>query len=108
MSGYASRIPLYFTGCDEHNGTKTWYVDGKIHRTDGPAYIDEAGCVKYYLNDLRYWSKEAWFDALTLEQQEALLWNDEFYTWPEWYRNQAPVYGTLMRSPPTYQMGKKQ
>jgi hypothetical protein len=36
------------------NGTKIWYINGKIHRENGPAVIRLNGNNKYYLNDIEY------------------------------------------------------
>ena len=32
------------------NGTKEWYLDGKLHRTDGPAIEYSDGYKAWYLN----------------------------------------------------------
>ena len=40
-------------------GDKSWYLNGKLHREDGPATIFSNGDGWYYLNDIRY-SKEDW------------------------------------------------
>jgi hypothetical protein len=55
-------------------GTKSWWLNRELHRTDGPAveYID--GIKSWYING-RYYSKEKWFQALTPEQQYNYLWN---------------------------------
>ena len=34
----------------DKNGTKEWYLNGKRHREDGPAYISESGNKQWYLN----------------------------------------------------------
>lgn len=33
------------------NGYKAWYINGKLHREDGPAIINSHGHYSYYLND---------------------------------------------------------
>ncbi|MDP3445995.1 MAG: hypothetical protein Q8T08_24305 [Ignavibacteria bacterium] len=33
-------------------GTKSWYLNGVLHREDGPALIYESGCKLWYLNGL--------------------------------------------------------
>ena len=33
------------------NGTKYWYLNGKLHREDGPAYESANGNKFWYLND---------------------------------------------------------
>lgn len=32
------------------NGTKYWYLDGKLHRINGPAVIYSDGTVEYWVN----------------------------------------------------------
>ena len=32
------------------NGTKSWYLNGKRHRKDGPAYEGADGTKEWYLN----------------------------------------------------------
>jgi len=45
-------IPKGYTGIAEHaNGTKYWYLNGKLHREDGPAYERANGTKFWYLND---------------------------------------------------------
>ena len=55
-------------------GTKLWYLDGKLHREDGPAIEFPDGYKEWYLND-EIFLKEEWFKRLTPEQQENYLWN---------------------------------
>ena len=33
------------------NGIKLWFLNGKLHRTDGPAMEDDEGTKYWYLND---------------------------------------------------------
>ena len=33
------------------NKTQSWYVNGKLHRLDGPAYITASGWKAWYVND---------------------------------------------------------
>jgi len=41
------------------NGTKYWLLNGKYHRTDGPAVERSDGATKFwYLNDKEYSEKE--------------------------------------------------
>ena len=42
--------------------TKRWYINGKLHREDGPA-IEDKYCKEWYLNDICY----GWNDAFTNE-----------------------------------------
>ena len=32
------------------NGNKQWYLNGRLHREDGPAYEGSDGTKKWYLN----------------------------------------------------------
>ena len=34
----------------ENNGNKAWYLNGKLHREDGPAYESADGHKEWYLN----------------------------------------------------------
>jgi len=38
----------------DDNGSKSWYLNGKLHRTDGPAIEYESGDKVWYLNDKRH------------------------------------------------------
>jgi hypothetical protein len=35
------------------DGTQTWWLNGKCHREDGPAYIDSNGTQEWYLNGIK-------------------------------------------------------
>ena len=44
-------IPKNYTGIVEHpDGEKWWYLNGKLHRTDGPAIEYADGTKSWYLN----------------------------------------------------------
>jgi hypothetical protein len=43
-------LGLNFSGMLEDNGYQTWYQNGKLHRTDGPAIIYSDGTKYWYLN----------------------------------------------------------
>jgi len=36
------------------DGTIEWRLDGKLHREDGPAYIDKDGSTKWFLNGIAH------------------------------------------------------
>jgi hypothetical protein len=55
-------------------GNKWWWLNGKIHREDGPAYECISGR-KYWCLNGKYYHFEEWFQALTQEQQYNYLWN---------------------------------
>ena len=40
------------------NGEKHWYLDGKLHREDGPAVEWADGSKYWYLNGTKYTEKE--------------------------------------------------
>jgi hypothetical protein len=50
------RVEWYLNGylhyVEWHNGTKTYHLDGKMHREDGPAYDGIGGEKKWYKNGL--------------------------------------------------------
>jgi hypothetical protein len=58
----------------DETGSKYWYLEDQIHRTDGPAIIFTCGTKQWWLNDCPY-TYENWFNKLTPEQQENYLWN---------------------------------
>lgn len=53
---------------------KEWYKNHLTHCVNGPALI--SGKYKeYHLLDVRFRTKEKWFQMLTLEEQRQALWN---------------------------------
>jgi hypothetical protein len=56
---------------DEH---KEWYINGKRHREDGPAIEHWNGTKFWYLNDKEL-SAEELFRQMIPEQQENYLWS---------------------------------
>jgi hypothetical protein len=51
IKDFKEDIPDDFTGKLEYaDGSKTWLRNGKVHRTDGPAYEFADGDVEYYIN----------------------------------------------------------
>ena len=49
---YWNEIPKNYTGIVEYfDGSKHWYLNGKKHRVDGPAYIGANGSKQWCLND---------------------------------------------------------
>jgi len=48
-------VPKHFTGIAElTNGSKHWYLNGKLHREDGPAIEHSDGSKSWCLNDKRH------------------------------------------------------
>ncbi len=63
-----------FTGVVNFGGHYLWIFRGLIHREDGPAisYVYEGK--RWYLYGKSY-SQVEWFELLTPEQQEKVVWN---------------------------------
>jgi hypothetical protein len=66
----SSEIPKGFTGIAEHpNGSKLWYLNGKLHREDGPAVEWADGRKEWWLNGKQYseteWEKLVKGESLT-------------------------------------------
>jgi hypothetical protein len=59
------------------DGTKGWYSNGIKHRVDGPA-IEYCGELTWALNDVCFRTKEFWFESLTEEQKEKMLYSEYF------------------------------
>jgi hypothetical protein len=55
------------------NGTKWWYVNGKRHRLDGPAVERADGVKWWYLNNKRYGSFDKWLEAVDVSEQEQIF-----------------------------------
>jgi hypothetical protein len=57
------------------SGDKEWYLNGKLHRTDGPAIEVISGATYWYLNGVEVTQAEVMTPAkqLTVAQVEALL-----------------------------------
>ena len=50
-----SEIPKGYTGIAEWpDGSKRWYVDGKLHRVDGPAVEWHDGTKQWFVDDKRH------------------------------------------------------
>ena len=48
---YEEKIPQNYSGIVEMpNGSKFWHLNGKLHRTDGPAFEHPSGYKSWYLN----------------------------------------------------------
>ena len=62
---------------EDEDGYKAWWIDGKRHRVDGPAGIYKNRKPTWWLNNIQY-SKEKWFEELTEEQKEKMLYSEYF------------------------------
>ena len=69
---------------EEADGTKYWFVDGKVHRLDGPAVEFASGTKAWWINDkelsteeVEDWLEENNIDLKTEEDQMAfkLRWS---------------------------------
>ncbi len=67
-------VPANFTGVVKIKEYYEWYLDGELHRNDGPAVIYSIWVKEWWLNGENY-SQEEWFELLTSEQKEAAIWN---------------------------------
>jgi hypothetical protein len=52
------------------NGTKMWWLHGKLHREDGPAIELADGDKEWWLNDVYYANADAWAQALLKMRNE--------------------------------------
>jgi len=68
---------VYFEGKGRNSQIQEWFKDGEKHRTEGPAMIYFDGRLEWWLNGIFY-TKEEWFEALTPEQQQAMLFSEYF------------------------------
>jgi hypothetical protein len=60
------------------NGDKNWYLNGRLHRTDGPAIEYADGDKVWYLND-QYYSFNQWLEANTeLSDQQRVMFKLEW------------------------------
>jgi hypothetical protein len=65
------------------DGSKYWYLNGKLHRTDGPAIEDSDGTKEWYLNGERHRTDGPAFDYSN--GSKAWWLNDKQVTWFEVY-----------------------
>lgn len=84
------------------SGNKHWYLDGKLHRTDGPAVEYANGNKRWYLNDNRHR-----LDGPAVEYANGNKhWylNDIEYSFSEWLNktNYTEQEKTLARMKRTY------
>jgi hypothetical protein len=64
------------------DGTKRWYLNGKLHRTDGPAIEYASGSKEWYLNDRLHRT-----DGPAIERADGSKeWflNNRYYTFDQW------------------------
>jgi hypothetical protein len=62
------QIPNGFTGIVEYaEGSKDWYLDGEIHRVDGPAIEYADGTKQWWLNNLWIFTLEPIREYIVIE-----------------------------------------
>jgi hypothetical protein len=97
-ANYYDDIPENYYGiCEYSNGNKAWYLNGQLHRDDGPAFESIYGDKHWYLNGQRHrldgpaveypngykawylnginYSQEEWFERLSEEDKLKAIWN---------------------------------
>lgn len=73
---FTGKVHIIAKGMNISHNHLIYMKNGQIHREDGPAYVNAFRGIKvYYLEDDEFSSKEKWFEALSEEQQEKLLWH---------------------------------
>jgi hypothetical protein len=55
-----------------NNGSKLWYLNGKLHRKNGPAIISAHGSEKWYLGGVEFTFNE-WLEKVKISEEEKLL-----------------------------------
>ena len=54
MTTQINFLDTSFSGIRESNGSKEWYLDGKLHRLDGPAIERANGGREWWVNGELY------------------------------------------------------
>jgi hypothetical protein len=55
-----------------------WYKNDLLHREDGPAIEYTDGKTSWYKHGIRFLNKEAWFESLSEDQKEKMLYSEYF------------------------------
>jgi hypothetical protein len=69
------------------DGTKYWYINGKYHREDGPAYIGCYGTKYWYINgkhitkEVNTWAKERNIDLNNMSDADKMVLKTEIKMW---------------------------
>jgi hypothetical protein len=66
----------------DEDGSKSWYLDGRLHRTDGPAIENADGSKTWWLNGFLHRT-----DGAACEWSDGDLWwylNGEKYKFDKW------------------------
>ena len=59
-------------------GDKYWFLNGELHRVDGPAIERANGNKEWWLKGKNFKTKESWFKALKKEDKVKALFNESF------------------------------
>ena len=59
-------------------GTNQWYQNGVLHRIDGHAIEYRNGDKSWFYNNLKFHTKEAFFEALNDEEKKIALFSEDF------------------------------
>ena len=77
-------IPQNYTGIIQYtNGAKEWYLNGKLHRTNGPAFEDADGYKTWYLNGEKHRT-----DGPAVEDADGYK---AWYLNGKWHRTDGPA-----------------
>ena len=60
------------------DGSQEWYKNGKRHRIDGPAIEHRDGDKSWFYNNIKFPTKEAFFEALTDEEKKIAIFSEAF------------------------------
>ncbi len=60
------------------DGHKEWHFRGMLHREDGPAVIYPEGNNEWWVENVRYATKEDYFDSLSDEAKARCLFSEDF------------------------------
>ena len=55
------------------DGTKCWYVNNRLHRTDGPAVECADGSKSWYVNGKQYGTNKSFQQAANLTDEEMMM-----------------------------------
>ena len=65
-------------GIEYGDGDNHWYQNGILHRIDGPAIEYCNGDKSWYYDNIKFPTKEAFFEALTDEEKKIAIFSEAF------------------------------
>jgi hypothetical protein len=72
------KVPVNHTGIGDYAGSRAWFLNGKLHRENGPAVEWSNGAFNWHLNG-KYYTFENWFEQISPQNQLEILFKiDEF------------------------------